>query len=337
MMTRLLLSLLIGAVTIAPTAISQAFAADEFVVNQLEFPVMKSVFGEVQSRDIVPARARIGGTIVDILVEEGDSVAAGEIIANVADQKLALRLEAIEARKSAVEAQLDNARSNLARAKRLFDRGAIAKTRLDDLQTQVDVRENEQSALAAEIAVVLRQSEEGMVTAPFSGRILSVPVANGSVILPGETIARVAGGGFFLRLSLPERHTAGIAAGNAVIVSARGLPAHSDAPVMISGKIAKVYPEISDGRVIADVEVDGLGDYFVGERILVSIPVGVRQTIAVPEYAVTTRHGIDYVSVRREDEIVSVIVVLGQQLTTGSGELREVLTGLKVGDKVLLR
>ena len=42
------------------------------------------------------------------------------------------------------------------------------------------------------------------------------------------------------------------------------------------GRVRLVYPEIQGGRVIADVEVAGLGDYFVGERTRVYVADGER-------------------------------------------------------------
>ena len=115
--------------------------------------------------------------------------------------------------------------------------------------------------------------------APAPGRVLSVPVTKGSVVMPGETIARIAGGGYFLRLSLPERHAAHIKQGDSVLVGGRGIGAcsYQRCSSCDGGKLVKVYPEIESGRVLADVEVDGLGDFFVGERTLVWIPVGQRQ------------------------------------------------------------
>ena len=72
---------------------------------------------------------------------------------------------------------------------------------------------NQIVAAQAERAVLVQQQTEGKVLAPAPGRVLSVPVTKGSVIMPGETVARIAGGGYFLRLSLPERHAAQIKAG----------------------------------------------------------------------------------------------------------------------------
>ena len=308
----------------------------EFKVAPVTVAVMKSVFGLVQSRDILPARARIGGSIVEIAVEEGDEVKAGDVIATVVDPKLALQLDALDARIKAVSAQLENVKTNLARGQELFARGTIPKSRLDELQTQTDVLGSDLNAVRAERSVIVQQSAEGAVAAPASGRILRVPVSQGSVILPGETVASIAGGGYFLRLSLPERHAGGISEGDEVIVGQRGLVPDETAAASLKGRIAKVYPEIVDGRVLADVEVEGLGDFFVGERTLVSIPIGSKQVIAVPPEAIVSRHGLDYVRIVVGEAPVEVAVIPGETFATDAGPRTEVLTGLKAGDRVVL-
>lgn len=310
--------------------------AAELVVEPLTVPVMKSVFGQVQSRDILPARARIGGTIVEIAVEEGDQVKAGAVIATVVDPKLALQLDAIDARIKAISAQLENAKTNLGRAEELFSRGTIPKSRLDELRTQADVLTNDLGAIQAERSVIVQQSEEGAVAAPAAGRVLSVPLAQGSVILPGETVASIAGGGYFLRLSLPERHAGGIAEGDEVIVGRRGVVPDRTAATSLKGRVAKVYPEIKDGRVLADVEVEGLGDFFVGERTLVSIPIGSRQIITVPPAAIVTRHGLDFVTIVQGQARIEVAVIPGETFATELGPRTEILTGLRGGDTVVL-
>jgi hypothetical protein len=176
------------------------------------------------------------------------------------------------------------------------------------------------------------------VLAPASGRVLSVPVTPGSVVLAGEEISRIAGGGTFLRLSLPERHAAEIVEGDVVAVGERMLTAGDAAGAITTreGRLAKVYPEIRDGRVEADVEVEGLGGYFVGERTLVWIPVGRRSAITVPLAAVTTRHGVDTVRIATESGEMDVAVVLGETFAGDEGERVEILTGIRKGDRIVL-
>ena len=40
----------------------------------------KSVYGRIETKDKIPARARIGGTLMSLNVVEGDKVAAGQVI-----------------------------------------------------------------------------------------------------------------------------------------------------------------------------------------------------------------------------------------------------------------
>lgn len=304
--------------------------ASEYTIQPIERPDLKAVFGQVESRDIVPARARIGGTIVSLAVEEGSAVKAGDIVATVVDDKLALQLSAVDARIKALQAQLGNAQSELDRATKLFQTGVVPKNKVDLLQTNVEVLTNQIASAEADRAVLGQQQQEGNVIAPAPGRVLSVPVTKGSVIMPGETVARIAGGGYFLRLSLPERHAAHIKVGDEVLVGGRGMTDLASTGTMGHGRVVKVYPEIDGGRVLADAEVKDLGDFFVGERTRVWIPVAKRSIVAVPENAVTTRYGIDYVQVGGAD----VPVIVGAHFEQNGARLVEILSGLAAGDTV---
>lgn len=318
-------------------ALAMPATAGEFVAKATEFTELKAVFGRVEARDVVLARARIGGTVVSLAIEEGTAVKSGDIVAMIVDDKLALQLDAIDARLQALDAELQNAVTELARAKKLLETGVATKSRVDALQTQVDVLTSQKTAAEAERAVLAQQGTEGQVMAPAPGRVLSVPVTRGSVIMPGETVARIAGGGYFLRLSLPERHAAAIREGDVVLVGQRGLgDPHASPQAARQGKLVKAYPEIDGGRVLADVEVDGLGDFYVGERTLVWIPVDRRKLIGVPPAAVSNRYGIDYVKVQNGGAAIDVAVIIGETVDMGQGPLVEILSGLNDGDTVVL-
>jgi RND family efflux transporter MFP subunit len=315
----------------APAGAAEIVAASSTVVET------KAVFGQVESRTIVPARARIGGTIQSIAVSEGSDVREGQVIAVVTDKKLALQRDAAEAQVKALRSQLDNAATDLQRAEQLFKSGTAPQSRVDAARTQVQVFSNQLAAAESNRAVIEQQSREGEVLAPASGRVLTVPVTPGSVILAGEEIARIAGGGTFLSLSLPERHAAEIVEGGTVQVGERMISAGKPSAVATrEGRLAKVYPEISGGRVQADVEVEGLGGYFVGERTLVWIPVGRRSVIALPVSAVTPHHGVDTVKIAIDSGAIDVPVVLGETFS-GDGDGRvEILSGIREGDRIVL-
>ncbi|MGN6410949.1 MAG: efflux RND transporter periplasmic adaptor subunit [Nitrobacter sp.] len=336
-MHRPILRFLIAVLAGAAIAGATAAEAGEFVVKATTIPEMKAVFGQVESRIVVPARARLGGSVRELRISQGDEVKEGQAIAVIVDDKLALQLNAADAKVEALNSQLANARVQLERAQQLRASGAGTQVNLDQAKMQFEVATNQVAAAKAEKTVIEQSAREGTVFAPATGRVLTVPVTLGSVILPGEDIARIAPGPYYLRLSLPERHAGEIVQGSDVLVGARGLSTAPDGrPAPHRGRIVKVYPEIVDGRVIADVEVEGIGDYFVNERTLVSIPVGKRRAFAVPPQAIRTIHGIDYVRLVTPAGGMDVAVILGEAVEEDGQRRTEILTGLHDGDRIVL-
>ena len=254
-------------------------AQQSFVVALTPVADQKAVFATVESRRIVPARARIGGTVAELAVKEGDHVKLGQVLAAVGDEKLALQLRSLDAQIAGLEAQLAQAKMDLARAEELFSRGAVPRTRLDEARTAFTVAGNAQQARVAERSVVQQQLAEGAVLAPVAGRILKVRLTAGAVILPGEPVADIAEQNFVLRLRVPERHARFLKAGDTIRVDAgdsgRSQPRFGTIQLCLSAD--------RGGRVVADASLQGLGDYFVGQRIRVWVSAGQRDAVVIPE------------------------------------------------------
>lgn len=307
-----------------------AGAESTYIVEPVMAADDKAVFATVESRDIVAARVRTGGTIASLSVREGDRVERGQVVATIGDQKLILQQDALDAQIAGLKAQVAQAQAELGRAETLIKSGVISKARLDELTTVATVAANTLKARAAERAVLEQQLAEGQVLAPTAGRVLKVPVTMGTVVLTGETIASIAQQDFVLRLRVPERHARFLKAGDPVRVDGEDLGQTAAG----FGTITLVYPQIQDGRVVADARVAGLGDYFVGQRIRVWISGGERQTFIVPAGFIMTRFGLDYARLRTPDgTIVDVPIQRGRERPRPEmPDALEVLSGLKPGD-----
>lgn len=301
--------------------------AEPFTVASAPVTVWKSVYGSVEARDRIPARSRIGGTLVELAVSEGDSVVAGQEIARIVDDKLDFQLAALSAQREALAAQLANAETDLQRGEDLLKNGVTTMQRVDALRTQVDVLKGQIAALVAQADVVAQQAKEGVVLAPVAGRVLDVPVTKGAVLMPGEVVAVVGGGGTYLRLAVPERHATALEAGDRIRITEGGTDRE--------GTLARVYPLIEGGRVTADVEIDGLPDSFVGKRMLVSLPVGEREALLVPQAALVTRAGLDFLGLQTADGVALRSVVPGEAHQIDGIPMVEVVTGVVAGDVVL--
>lgn len=318
----LTMTLLPGTILVGSPALSETLTLSPQVVTE-----WKPVYAEVETRDQVDARARIGGTITTLDVTEGDIVTAGQRVALIEDTKLQFQIEGIDAQLTSYASQLEKAQDDLERGQSLSERGVISTSSLQSLQTNVNVLEGSITSLKADRQVISRQIEEGEVLAPEDGVVIDVPVSKGGVIVSGETVATVAAGTAYLRLGVSERYADNLHEGDGIeIYESNGTR---------EGKLVKIYPLIEDGRVEADVEVEGLDASFIGRRVQVRLPVGSHDGLLVPPSALRQEGGLDFVTVETHGHASERVVVPGNTVHVDGEELVEILSGLSAGDVVV--
>lgn len=317
---------LVFATALCCTSLSEA-ADVPFLVQETMISDTKAVIATVESVHEMQARARIGGTITSLLVKEGDAVKADDKIAVIGDAKLAIRGQGYQARIQGAQSSFEKAKQDFARAQELRNTGYGTQAKLDEARNNLTVAENALRAAEADKQELSQQTAEGVVVAPSAGRILKVPVAVGSVVMAGDTVATMSQEDYVLRLELPERHARFLKPGDSVKIGVRGLLGDDTQESKI-GYIRLVYPAIQNGRVIADVTVSDLGNYFVGERTRVYITAGQRAAFVVPKELVYKRAGTSFVRLKSGAEVV---VQTGQS----ASDTIEILTGLRSGDEVI--
>jgi hypothetical protein len=91
------------------------------------------------------------------------------------------------------------------------------------------------------------------------------------------------------------------------------------------GRVRQVYPKLEHGLVVADVTVDGLGDFFVGERVRVWVPAGKRSAMIIPAAYLYKRFGVSFVRLKDGTE-----VAVQEGAATRDGV--EILSGLRATD-----
>lgn len=313
----------------APAA---AALAETLTVTQQAVSDEKAVFATVESISVVPARGRIGGTVARLDVREGDRVSAGQAIATIGDEKLVLQMKSLDAQIEALQAQANQAQIDFTRTEGLVERGIVPRVKLDEQRTALNVADNGLRAKAAERAVINEQLNQGQVLAPADGRVLKRLITVGSVVLAGDPIVTVAQQNFKLRLRVPERHARLLKAGDRIRIDGAELTGEASR----WGVIDLVYPQIEEGRVIADATVEGLGEYFVGDRLRVWISGGTRPAFVIPASYVTTRFGIDYVLLSKGGETIDVPVQRGREMPRPAlPDGLEILSGIRPGDQLV--
>ena len=184
---------------------------------------------------------------------------------------------------------------------------------------------NNLAAARAQRGASAELGAQGAILAPATGRVLVADVPVGSVVMPGQTLAKITAGPMVVRIQLPEGQARALKVGDVVQLAAEDMRG-----VATQGTIAQVYPSVTGGQVTADVSAPGLPQDLIGQRVRAQIKVGARQALIVPRTYVVTRFGIDYARLVRADNTVSETPI---QTTAGPTAAKvEVLSGLRAGD-----
>lgn len=286
----------------------------------------KEVSAEVATVDQAQVLARIPGILTTLTVRAGDRVSKGQTIGRIVDSQLPYQSGAYAAQAAAAQAQAVQAQSDLARTKFLYDNGVYAKARLDQAQAAANAANAQIRAARAQQSAVNAVAGQGAVVAPSAGRVLVANVPVGSPVAPGTSLATITSGPVVLRLTLPESLAGTVHAGTRVITTGLGV---ADG----HGAITKVYPSVQAGQISADATVPGIDDTLIGRRVAARIEIGKRQALLAPKGFVTTRYGIDYVTVLAKDGATSTVPVQ----TTPSSEAGkiEILSGVGPGDTLI--
>jgi RND family efflux transporter MFP subunit len=161
--------------------------------------------GYVVARRQATVSAKIMGRVVDVLIEEGQVVDRGEIIATLDDANWRAALAQAAAQREQARANLNAARVALENARPIFERNQeqferliisaqtfdTAKASYDAARTSVEVAERALEVAEANLDVAQRNLDDTVVRAPFAGVVTVKAAQEGEMVSPNS-----AGGGF---------------------------------------------------------------------------------------------------------------------------------------------
>jgi len=165
-----------------------------------------------------------GGRIVNIPVEQGDWVRAGQVLAVIDRSVQTQQVQAQRAQIEVARADAELAQANLDRALQLVDRGFISQADVDRLTATRDAARARVRVAEAQLGELQERNERLNIVAPAAGLILERNVELGQVVSGGATalftIAR--GGEMELLAQLGESDLAALSAGASGVVTPVG-------------------------------------------------------------------------------------------------------------------
>ena len=322
--------------------------------------------GYIVARRMATVSSKITGKVREVLIEEGQSVAAGQVMATLdpidadADRDLAnAQLGAARSQSGSVQAQLREAEANAARLGTLVRQQLVSKSQYDQaiaqrdsLRAQLATAQRNTQVASARVRISDNGIDNTVVRAPFAGVVIA------KAAQPGEIVSPLSAGGGFTRTGI------------GTIVDMDSLEVEVDVGEAFIGRVQprmpveatlNAYPDWKiPAEVIAIIPTADRGKATVKVRIALKqrdariVPdMGVRVSFlekAPPAGTVATKPGVlapASAIVQRDGQDVAFVVdgaaadkpvVARRTLKLGRtlGGDREVLDGLAGGDSVVI-
>lgn len=136
-----------------------------------DVPIYVDGVGTVQAYQSVLIRARVDGTLMRVPVTEGQEVKQGDLIAVIDSRPYQAALDQADAKKAQDQAQLANARRDLARYQSLSTQDFASRQQVDTQQALV----NQYTAIVAGDAAAIEAAQLNLaycfITSPVDGRV----------------------------------------------------------------------------------------------------------------------------------------------------------------------
>ena len=297
-----------------PTALP-VVTADVVRETVSNFLVATTTLSAERALDVL---TRASGEVVEVLVEEGDAVREGQLLAQLdpSDARLAL---------AEAQAHYDNIQREYARTVELAKHGGITDQELDNQRYQIELR-----------TIALDRSRQQLadteVRSPITGIVGERSVNRGATISANTRVFHVLDLDPLLAvIHIPAAGRQSLRAGQGVQIQAAG-------GVQATGVIDRISPvvEAESGTVKVTVQLDGagtdVGALVPGSFVTVLVPTETRpNAVVVPKRAILLERDQSIVYRVQDGVAVRTPVTVG----LSAQDLVEVTSGLSAGDTVV--
>lgn len=278
--------------------------------------------GSLEAENEVDIVARTTGPIVELNVEEGDFVRAGQVLA---------RIDAVE-----IEAQLGIARVNLAEAELAWNRAQNSYREELISQEAYDLAKSTFDAAAAQIVGTEILLDFTVIRAPFDGLIIERVIKNAEHVSTNGRLFRISDFDPLLcPIQLPEKDLPRLKLDQPAYLTVEAYPG-----VRFPARVLRISPVVdaATGTVKVTLEVQGQGRLRPGMFASVFVETDVHENaIVVPKQALVLESTSDTVYVAMDDGAGGT-VARRRELELGyeESDSLEVLSGLVEGEDVVI-
>ncbi len=298
--------------------------------------VEESIRAPVDLRPLLQADvgAKTLGYLDAVLVERGDPVKKGQLLALVRPSDLPDQLSAARSAAAQAGAAVALARANLDRARALEPAGRVSRQELQQAETALASAEATRSAARSQVGGLATRLGETRITSPLDGVVSARRLDQGALVGPGAnttpilTVDQIHIMRLFVSVNENDVHRLKI--GQPAHVDVDALPGHR-----YEGHVVRLAPSLDPATRTLDAEVqlpNGGGELRAGMYGRAAIVTGVHPgALTVPVGAVQISNGRSFVFVLQGNKVQRREVTLG----VDGEQWLEVVAGVQAQDEVV--
>ena len=277
-----------------------------------------SATANLVAEDQVKVLSEAEGRVEKLLVEEGDLVTKGQVLAVLVQDEAKIALSKVELKASNAKAALDRARGTR-------EQGLISAEAFDKLKMDYDVA-------SQEVAEAEWRLAKTVIRAPFAACVTERFITLGQHLRPGDELFSVADyNPLVARIYLPERDVIELEEGREVHIALA-----ANAELSFTGRIRQIAPVVDTATGTVKVTVEAVRPP-AGVRPGAFVSIGIVReqhptALLLPRESVIRELRTAHVFVTEDDKAVKKAVELGIE----EGDLVEVISGVAAGDKVVV-
>jgi RND family efflux transporter MFP subunit len=196
------------------------------------------VSGALKAEKEATVRAEVGGSMVEVAVQEAQPVQKGALLGRIETRTLEDEKQSASSAVRSAENQLNVARREAERTEKLVNAGALAARDLDVVNSQVAAAEAQLADTKARLASAERALGDTVIRAPFQGIVSKRSVNTGDVVSPGtELFTIIDPSSMRLDASVPSEDLSALRVGAIVEFTVRGYG------TPFQGRIERIAPQ----------------------------------------------------------------------------------------------
>ncbi len=296
-----------------------------------ELERLETAVGRLEATSAPAVAAETSGRVRRIVRDAGESISAGDLLAELDEEAQSLALASAQAAVRRLDAMLENQRVQVSRLRNLAQRQSVAQDQLDEAETMVRVYAAQLEEARARRDDAKVNLERTRILSPVSGQVQRRQVSAGDFVSPGRVLFElVAPDALRAVLPLPERLLDDLATGLPVRLSVPARPGQT-----VEARISEIRPMVGTGsrNVELIVDLDNPGQWRAGGSVTGRIVLDQRVGLVVPLASLVRRPAGQVVFVYDGDGRALERPV---QVGLRSGEWIEITEGLNEDEAVVV-